>query len=88
MNELKQECWLRLKKGRMSALKEDQENAISGKQKDSVQKEMLAASATTERKHNRPLLFQGRRHKMTEQYLRKEVLPEALVLQEEKSKTV
>ena len=51
----------------MSVSKGNQENVISGKQKDSVQKEMLAASATTtvsvERKHNRPLLLQNRRLK-------------------------
>ena len=50
------------------------ENA-SGKQKESVQKEMLEVSATTtrgvERKHNRPLLLRDRRHKTTEEGLRK-----------------
>ena len=70
----------------MSASKGNQENAISGKQQDSVQKETLAASATAtesvERKHNRPLLFQGRRHTMTEENLLKESLPEAVVPQE------
>ena len=43
------------------------ENAINGKQRDSVQGEMFAASATTkvsvERTHTRPLLPQERRHK-------------------------
>ena len=62
------------------------ENAINGKQKDSVQKEMLAASAmmrvSVERKHNRLLLLPDRRHKMTEEDLRKEVPPEAVVRQE------
>ena len=57
----------------MSALTGNQENAISGKQKDSVQKVMLAASTTTtvsvERKRNRPLLVQGRKHKMMEEIL-------------------
>ena len=65
-------------KGRMSSLKRNQENADSGKQKDSVQKETLAVSTTTtvnvERKHNRPVL-QGRRHKNEEEYLRKESPP-------------
>ena len=49
----------------MSALMGKQENAINGKQNDSVQKEMLAVSATTtvgvERWHNCPLLLQDRR---------------------------
>ena len=47
---------------------------------------MLAASATTtvslERKHNRPVLLQDRRHKMTEEDLRKEIPLEAVRLQE------
>ena len=47
---------------------------------------MLAVSATTtasvERTRHRPLLLQDRRHKMTEEDLRKEVFREAVVLQE------
>ena len=47
---------------------------------------MFAASATTavsvERKHNRPLLHLGRRHKMTEENFRKESLSETVVFQE------
>ena len=54
--------------------------------KRTVQKEMLAVSATTtvsvERKYQRPLLLQDRSHKMTEEDLRKEVPPEAAVHQE------
>ena len=49
------------------------------KQKDSVQKEMLAVSATTivgvEKQHNRPLLHQDRRRKTTEEDPRKETHP-------------
>ena len=60
--------------------------------RDSVQKEMLAVSATTttgvRRGHNRPLLLQDRRHKMTEEDLRKEVPPEAVVLEEGKIEKV
>ena len=67
----------RLRKGRMSALNEKHENAINGKQRFCVRKGMLAVSVTTtvsvERKHNRPLVLQGHRHKMTEEGLRKEV---------------
>ena len=63
MKELRREYWLRLKNGRTSALKGNQENHDSGMEKDSVQKEMPAASATTtvsvERKHNRSLLLQA-----------------------------
>ena len=47
MKELKQEYWWNLVNGNMSVLKGNQENAVSGKQKDSVQKDMLAGSATT-----------------------------------------
>ena len=72
-------------RGKLSAL-EGHQDAINGKQEDSVQKEMLAVSATTmvsvERKRNRPLLRQGRRNQMTEKDLRKEMLPEAVVLQD------
>ena len=54
--------------------------------RDSVQKETHAVSATTtvivERRHNRPLLFQGRRLKMTEGDFRKESPPDAAVLLE------
>ena len=53
-------------------------------------KDMLAASATTtasvQQQHNRALLLQGRRHKMTEEALRKGSLPEAPVLLEGKIK--
>ena len=38
---------VKTQKGRTSALKEQQDTAINGKQKDIVQKEMLAVSATT-----------------------------------------
>ena len=89
VKELKQEYWLRLK-GKKSALSGNRENAISGKQKNSVQKETLAVSDTTtvgvERRHNRPLLLQGRRHKMTEEDLRKERRPEEAVPLERKVK--
>ena len=59
----------------MSALTGDQR----GKQEDSVQKEMLAASATmrvnVEKQHHRPVLPQNCRHRMTEKVLRKGNLP-------------
>ena len=45
--ELKQEWWPRIIKGKTSALNGEQQNAISWKQLDSVQKEILAASAMT-----------------------------------------
>ena len=76
MKELKQEYWFRLRKGKTSALKGQEENAVSGEQKDSVQKEMLAVSVmmtgSMERNHNRPLLLRDRRHKMTEKDLQEE----------------
>ena len=63
-------------------MKGEQENAISGKQLDIVQKEILAASATAvivERKQNRPLPIRDRRHKKTEENLRKETHPGEVV---------
>ena len=46
MKGLKHEYWSRVRKGRTSASKGEQENAICGKQMDSVRKGMLAASTT------------------------------------------
>ena len=70
----------------MSTLKGNKEIAISGKHKDSVQRKMLVASATTkvsvEKEHNRPLLLKDRTHKMTGHVLRKGDLPEAVVIKE------
>ena len=67
----------------MSALKRNREIAICGKQKDCVQREMLALSATmkvsVEKKHNRLVRLQDHRHKMTGKVLRKASLPEAVV---------
>ena len=53
---------------------ERRENAISGKQLDSVQKETLVVSATeiVDRQHNRPLLLQKRGHRLTEENPRKD----------------
>ena len=48
-----------IEKGRLSTLRGNKESAISGKQKDNVQREMLAASTmevSVEKLHNRPLL--------------------------------
>ena len=67
---------------------EEWENAIGGKQLDRVQGENLAASAT-ERvvdKHNRPLLLQRRRSRLTEEDLRQEKSPAERVLLERKVK--
>ena len=70
-------------KGKMSALEGEWENAISGMQEDSVQEETLAVSArktiSVERQHNPPHLLQDRRHKMTEDDLRKEKPPREVV---------
>ena len=62
----------------MSAWKGEWENAISGKQMDSVRKETLAASATeiiVDNEHNRPLLLRMRRHRLTEESLQKALAP-------------
>ena len=79
MKGLKQEYCLRLRQGRTSALKTELENATSGKQKDSVQKEIIAVSATkivgVEKQHNRPFLHQDRRRKTTEEDPQKETPP-------------
>ena len=70
----------------MSAWKRNQENAISARQQDVVQNEMLVPSATmtvsVEKYHNRPLLLQDRRHKTTGEVLRKGNVPVAVVLLE------
>ena len=74
----------------MPALKGESENAFSGKQKDRVQKETLAASATeviVERQHKGLLLLQSRRHRMTEEDLRKEVPPGEEIHRKERSKS-
>ena len=67
--------------GNISALKGNQENAISGKQEDSVQEETDVVSVTeiicVDSQHNRPLLLQDRKHKMTEEDLREETHPGA-----------
>ena len=57
-------------------MKGNQENAISGKRKDSVQQGTRVVSPeeiiSVDSQHSRPLLLQNRRHKMTEEDLRKE----------------
>ena len=63
-----QEYWSRVTKGEKAALRGKWENAISGKQLDSVQEENPAVSATdviVDKKH-KPLLLQKRRHRLTE----------------------
>ena len=67
-NELRQGYWPRVTQGEKSPLRGKWENAISEKQLDSVQKDTLAVSATDPimvKKHNRPLLLQRRRHRLT-----------------------
>ena len=55
--------------------------AISGEQRDSVQEETLAVSAT----HNRPLLLQKRGHIQTEENPRQVLVPQERVLLERKA---
>ena len=67
-------CGLRVSKGRTSALKVGWENAISGKQTDGVEEATLAVLVTeliVDSKHNRLLLLQRRRHRLTEEIPRK-----------------
>ena len=78
-----------VRKGNMSALKGNQETAIGGKPVYSVQEETSAVSATeiiVDNQHNRPLLLHDRRHKMTEEDLRKETLLGELVSPEREVK--
>ena len=73
----------KVRKGRMSALREGWEHAISGKQMDSVQEETLAVSVTemiVGNEHNCPLLLRMRRHRLTEESLRKSLGPGEKVL--------
>ena len=56
-------------KGRTSALTGEWENVISGKQMDSVQEETLVVSATeiiVDNQHNRPLMLQKCRRRLTQ----------------------
>ena len=59
MREWKQEQWLQIA-GVNVVLREDQENAINGKQKDSVREEIVVVSGTmrisVQNRHQRPLL--------------------------------
>ena len=68
------------KRGKNPSLRGKWENAISGKQLDSVRKEThvvsvmipnLETEARRDEKDNRPLLHQKRRHKLTERYPQK-----------------
>ena len=68
-------------KGKMTALKGKQERTVNGKHRE-MQSVSARTTVSVERKHNRPLPLQGRRHKMTEEDLRQEVHQEATVLQE------
>ena len=73
----------------MSALKRERVKAISGKQMGSVQWETLAVSATeiiVDNKHNRPLLLQKQRLRLTEEDLRQEKATRKRVLEERKIK--
>ena len=74
----------------MSAWKGEWENAIIGKQLGSVQEETLAVSATgiiVDNQHNRPLILQERRHRLTEEEHRQEKSPGRRVFLERKVKT-
>ena len=66
-----------VRNGKMSALRGNQENTISGNQMDSVQEKTLAVSDTemiVDNQHNRHLVLQDRRHVMTAEDFRKEPL--------------
>ena len=68
MKELKQKS--RVRKEETSALKEKEENALSGRRTDSVQDETPVVSTTglsLVKDHNNPLLLQERRHRLTEE---------------------
>ena len=70
-------------------LKRKWETATSGRQLGSVQKEAPVVSATeviADKKHNRPLLFQKRRHRLTEQNFQKVLAPGDEVLLEGKAR--
>ena len=69
MRELKQRQWLRIV-GVNVVLNEDKENAINGKQKDSVREETSAVSGTmkmcVQNRHPKPLHLLNHRHKEAE----------------------
>ena len=69
MRELRRECWSKVKKGEMSARKEKWENAFSGKQLDSVRKEIPVVPTSglfLIIKHNHPLPLLKRRLRLAE----------------------
>ena len=77
MKGSRQENWSRVRNGKMSALRGNQENTISGNQMDSIQVETLVVSEAEiieDIQHNRPLLLEDRRHQMTAEDFRKEPL--------------
>ena len=77
-------------KGRTSAWTGEWENVVSGKQMDSVQEEALAVFASeviVDDEHNHPLLLQRRRHRLTEESLRKAVAPGEKFLCTERSES-
>ena len=89
MEGLRQECWSTVTKGEKSASRGKWENAIGGKQTDSVQEETLAVSATdpiVDRKHNRPLLLQKRGHRPEENP--RNVLVSETTVRKERSESV
>ena len=59
---------------------EEEDNAINGKQKDSVQEETIVVSATmgikVENRHQHPHLLQSREQKKMAKNLREERVPE------------
>ena len=69
MRELKQGQWLRVA-GVKKVLKEHKENAINGKQKDSVREERCVVSGTTkisvQNRHQKPLHPLNHQHKEVE----------------------
>ena len=89
MKGSRQENWSRVRNGKMSALRGNQENTISGNQMDSIQVETLVVSEAEiieDIQHNRPLLLEDRRHQMTAEDFRKEPLLEKAVNLERKVK--
>ena len=78
-------------KGRMSAWVGEWENVNSGKQMDSAREETRAVPATgviVDSKHNRPLLLQRRRHRLTIENARKVLAPRETSFWKERSESV
>ena len=85
MKELRRENWSKVTREEMSSHKAEWENAFSGRQLDSVRKEIpvvLTTGLVLVKEHNHPLLLRRRRLRLTEESLTYFALLEERVLRD------